>query len=329
MSFRALVTDRAADGSVSSSVQQLDDAALPEGNVTVDIEWAGLNYKDGLCLTGGGGLVRTYPHIGGIDFAGTVRDSADARYGAGDRVVLTGWRVGETHWGGFAERARVNANWLVPLPAGLSTRDAMIIGTAGLTAMLAVDRLEAGGLKPEQGDVLVTGATGGVGTIAISLLAKLGYPVVALSGRPQHGETLLALGAQSVLDRATLLAQPDKPLESARWAAVVDSVGGTILGKLLKQVKYGGSVASIGNAGGIDLTTNVLPFILRGVSLFGIDSVMQPYGTRVAAWARLARTFDLTAYAALVREIGLEELPAAAAQILAGEVRGRVLVPPR
>ena len=326
MSFRALVTDKDADGRVSSSVQVLDDSRLPAGDVTVDIEWAGLNYKDGLCLTGAGGLVRAYPHVAGIDFAGTVRESGNSRYEAGDAVVLTGWRVGETHWGGYAERARVNADWLVPLPQGLTTRDAMIVGTAGLSAMLAIDRLEAAGLKPEAGEVLVTGAAGGVGTIATSLLSKLGYQVAALSGRPQHAEALRALGAASVIDRNEFLSQPDKPLESARFDAAIDNVGGKVLGKLLRQVKYGGAVASIGNAGGIELTTNVLPFILRGISLFGIDSVMQPYATRVAAWQRIADTFDLAAYADLVREVGLEELPGAAAEILAGEVKGRVLV---
>lgn len=326
MGFRALLTDRDAEGRVTSAVEVLDDARLPEGNVTVDIDWAGLNYKDGLCLTGGGGLVRTYPHVAGIDFAGTVRDSADERYQAGDAVVLTGWRVGETHWGGYAERARVNADWLVPLPQGLSTRDAMVVGTAGLTAMLAIDRLEAMGLTPYAGDVLVTGAAGGVGSIATAMLTRLGYQVAALSGRPQHAEALRALGATSILDRAEFLGQPDKPLESARFAGAIDNVGGKVLGKLLKQVRYGGVVASIGNAGGIELATNVLPFILRGISLVGIDSVMQPYATRVAAWDRVATAFDLAAYAGLVREVGLEELPAAAAQILAGDVRGRVLV---
>lgn len=328
MSFRALITDKDADGKVTSSVAVLEDDRLPEGNVTVDIEWAGLNYKDGLCLTGGGGLVRAYPHVAGIDFAGTVRDSADGRYVAGDQVVLTGWRVGETHWGGYAERARVNAEWLVPLPKGMSTRDAMIVGTAGLTAMLSIDRLEAAGLKPGTGEVLVTGAAGGVGSIATALLARLGYQVAALSGRPQHGEALKALGAASIIDRNEFLAQPDKPLESARWDAAIDSVGGKVLGKLLKQVKYSGAVASLGNAGGIALETNVLPFILRGISLIGIDSVMQPYATRVGAWKRIAETFDVAAYAGLVREVGLEDLPAAAVEILAGEVRGRVLVRP-
>lgn len=328
MGFRALLTDRDAGGKVTSTVAEIDEAGLPAGNVTVDIDWAGLNYKDGLCLTGGGGLVRNYPHVAGIDFAGTVRHSADDRYAEGQEVVLTGWRVGEVQWGGYAERARVNADWLVPLPQGLSTRDAMVVGTAGLTAMLSINRLEAAGISPESGVVLVTGAAGGVGSIATALLARLGYSVAALSGRPQHGEALKALGATSIVDRNEFLAQPDKVLESARWAAAIDSVGGKVLGKLLKQINYGGAVASLGNAGGIELNTNVLPFILRGVTLIGIDSVMQPYATRIAAWQRIAETFDIAAYGKLVREIGLEELPAAAEQILAGEINGRVLVRP-
>ncbi len=329
MSFRALVTDKDEAGTVTSAVQQGEDGRLPEGEVTVDVDWAGLNYKDGLCLTRKGGLVRTYPHVAGIDFAGTVRDSSDTRYAAGDAVVLTGWRVGETHWGGYAERARVKADWLVPLPQGLTTRDAMVVGTAGLTAMLAVQRLEQAGVTPDKGEVLVTGAAGGVGSIAVSLLGRLGYRVVALSGRPEHGEALRRLGASEILSREEFLGQPDKPLESARWAAVIDNVGGAILGKVLKQVQYGGAVAAIGNAGGIGLDTNVLPFILRAVTLIGIDSVMQPYDARVRAWQRIAEIFDLEAYGALVEEIGLEQLPQAAERILAGQVRGRVLVRPR
>jgi acrylyl-CoA reductase (NADPH) len=329
MTFRALVTNRDAQGTISSAVEAMDDDRLPAGNVTVDIAWAGLNYKDGLCVTGAGGLVRTYPHVCGIDFAGTVRDSADPRYTVGQPVVLTGWRVGETHWGGFAERARVDADWLVPLPEGLSLRDAMIVGTAGLTAMLAINALEAHGVTPASGEVLVTGAAGGVGSTATAMLARLGYGVVALSGRLQQADALKMLGATSVLDRAEFLAQPDKPLESARWAGVVDCVGGPVLGKLLRQVKYGGAVAALGNAGGIGLETNVLPFILRGVTLIGIDSVMQPFAARIAAWDRVATTFDIAAYGSLVREIGLEEVPAAAAEILAGQVAGRTLVRPR
>lgn len=329
MSFRALVTDKDAEGKVSSAIHLLEDDLLPDGEVTINVDWAGLNYKDGLCLTGAGGLVRNYPHVAGIDFAGTVRESADERYRPGEKVVLTGWRVGEAHWGGYAEKARVKADWLVPLPKGLSTRDAMIVGTAGLTAMLCVMRLEAAGVTPANGEVLVTGAAGGVGSIAVSLLARSGFEVAALSGRPEHADALKALGARSIIARDAFLTEPDKVLETARWAGAVDSVGGKILGKLLKQVKYGGAVAAIGNAGGIGLDTNVLPFILRGVSLLGVDSVMQPYAQRIAAWSRIVGEFDRTAYSDMLAEVGLDQLPAAAEQILAGQVKGRILVNPR
>lgn len=329
MSFRALLTEKTADGNVTSSVQDLDEARLPEGNVTVDIDWAGLNYKDGMILSGNGTMVKTYPHVAGIDFSGIVAESSDWRFHAGDAVLLTGWRVGETHWGGYAEKARVNGDWLVPLPKGLSLRDAMVLGTAGLTAMLAIDRLEAAGVTAKSGPILVTGAAGGVGTIAISLLAKLGYEVAALSGRPQHAEALGALGAATVVDRNQFLGAPDKLLESARWAGAIDNVGGRLLAKVLSQVQYDGVVASVGLAGGIDLPTNVLPFITRGVTLVGIDSVMRPVVPRVAAWQRLAELFDAQAYAGLVEEIGLEGLPEAAARILAGEVKGRIIVQPR
>ena len=329
MPFPALVTEKHDDGRIVSHVEMLDETRLPEGEVTVDVDWAGFNYKDGLCLTGGGALVRSYPHVGGIDFAGTVRESSDPRYAPGQSVVLTGWRVGEIHWGGFAARARVKADWLVPLPLEMSTRQAMILGTAGLTAMLAVNRLAGAGVAPDAGAVLVTGAAGGVGSMAVSLLSRLGYEVAALSGRPQQGDALKALGATRLVDRAEFLAQPDKPLESAHWAGAVDSVGGAVLGKLLKQVKYGGVVASIGNAGGIEVNTTVLPFILRGVSLLGIDSVMQPYAARLEAWDRLASLFDFEAYDGMVEEIGLADLPAAAERILRGEISGRVVVKPR
>ena len=326
MTFRALVTDKDGEGVVSSALRTLADENLPQGNVTVDVEWAGLNYKDGLCLTGKGGLVRSYPHVAGIDFAGTVRESGDARYAQGDEVILTGWRVGEVHWGGYAERARVDADWLVPLPARATTRWAMVLGTAGLTAMLAVDRLEAAGVKPQGGPVLVTGAAGGVGSIVVGLLARLGYEVAALSGRPEHADLLKARGAAQVVERDMFLAEPDKPLESARWAGAVDCVGGAVLGKLLRQVRYGGTVAALGNAAGIELDTNVLPFILRGVTLAGIESVMRPYAARVAAWTRLAELFDADGYESLVGEIGLADLPAAAEDILAGRVLGRRIV---
>ncbi|WEJ59774.1 oxidoreductase [Devosia sp. FJ2-5-3] len=326
MSFQALVTSKDEAGKVSSRVETIGDDRLPEGNVTVDVEWAGLNYKDGLCLTGAGGLVRNYPHVAGIDFAGTVAESSDDRYKAGDKVLLTGWRVGEAHWGGYAQRARVNADWLVSVPELLSTRDTMVVGTAGLTAMLAVDRLEKLGLTPEAGEVLVTGAAGGVGSIALSILGKLGYTAVAVSGRPEHAETLKGLGASEIIARDDFLGQPDKPLESARWAGLIDNVGGKMLAKALKQMKYNGIATAIGNAGGIGLDTNVLPFILRGVTLAGIDSVMQPYANRVPAWNRIAEIFDLGTYDALVEEIGLDALPDAAERILAGQVRGRTIV---
>jgi acrylyl-CoA reductase (NADPH) len=328
MTFQALVTEKSDTGVITSSVQTLDESRLPEGNVTVAVEWSGLNYKDGLALTGGGGIVRNYPHVAGIDASGTVLDSADPRYAPGDKVILTGWRVGETRWGGFAQQLRLDADWLVPLPATMSIRTAMMLGTAGFTAMLAIDRLEANGLKPGEGEVLVTGAGGGTGSIAVHLLARLGYEVAAVSGRPQLADDLRRLGATTVIPRDDLMAAPDKPLESARWAAVVDSVGGAMLGKVLKQVKPQGAVAAFGNAGGIALTTTVLPFILRGVSLLGVDSVMQPYAARVTAWRRLAELFGPTAFEPVVNEIGLSELPQAARDILAGKVRGRMLVKP-
>lgn len=326
MSFRALLTEKSPDGTMKSSVQVLDEGRLPEGNVTVNVGWAGLNYKDGMILSGTTNLVKTYPHVAGIDFSGTVAESSDWRFHEGDTVVLTGWRVGETHWGGYAEKVRLNGDWLVPLPKGLSARDTMVLGTAGLTATLAIDRLEAAGVSKGAGPILVTGAAGGVGTIAISLLAKLGYEVAALSGRPQHADVLKALGATTIIDRNEFLAEPAKPLERARWAGAIDNVGGPLLGKLLRQIHYDGVVASVGLAGGVDLPANVLPFITRGVSLIGIDSVMRPVAPRVAAWQRLGELFDAAAYEGLVEEIGLEGLPDAATRILAGEVKGRVLV---
>ncbi|HTN62446.1 MAG TPA: MDR family oxidoreductase [Devosia sp.] len=328
MTFQALVTEKSETGDLASSVQTLDETRLPDGNVTLAVDWSGLNYKDGLALTGGGGIVRNYPHVAGIDASGSVLDSSDPRYAPGDKVILTGWRVGEARWGGFAQKLRLDADWLVPLPNAMSTRTAMLLGTAGLTAMLAIDRLEANGLTPADGEVLVTGAGGGTGSIAVNLLGKLGYQVVAVSGRPQLADGLRALGATSIIARDELMAAPDKPLESARWAGVVDSVGGAMLGKVLKQVKPQGGVAAFGNAGGIALSTTVLPFILRGVALLGVDSVMQPYATRIAAWNRLATLFDPAAFAPFTHEIGLAELPQAAHDILAGKVQGRTLVKP-
>jgi acrylyl-CoA reductase (NADPH) len=329
MAFRALVTDKAKDGTVSSSVQMIGESQLPEGNVLVSVEWAGFNYKDGLCLTGQGGLVREYPHVAGIDFAGRVVESSDVRYHPGQAVILTGWRVGEAHWGGFAERARVNADWLVPMPRKLSPHNSMVLGTAGLTAMLAVNKLKNDGLAPGDGEVLVTGAGGGVGSLAVFLLSRLGYHVAAVTGRPELAETLKKLGATSIVPRDELTKPSKKVLESGRWSGVVDAVGGPMLGRILKQVNYDGSVALIGNAGGAEYSASVIPFILRGITVFGIDSVMQPYAKRVSAWDRLADLFVPAAYAGLVEDIGLDAVPAAARDILAGKIRGRVVVNPR
>jgi acrylyl-CoA reductase (NADPH) len=258
-----------------------------------------------------------------------VETSSHPDWKAGDRVILNGWGVGETHLGAYAERARVKGDWLVPLPEGMSARDAMAVGTAGYTAMLCVMALERHGVTPDKGEIVVSGAAGGVGSIAIALLARLGYSATALSGRPEHADMLRALGAHAVLERGEFLSQPDKPLETASYAAAIDCVGGNVLGKLLRQIRYGGAVAALGNAAGISLDTNVLPFILRGVTLAGIDSVMQPYAARVAAWSRLAEHFDFAAYAGNVEEVGLADLTDRAARILKGQVKGRVLVDPR
>ena len=265
--FRALLLEKTADGQAVANVRDLDDAALPPGEVTVAVEWSTLNYKDGLCLSPtGSGLVRTYPHVAGIDFAGTVEVSDDARYQPGDKVVLTGWRVGEVHWGGYASRARVKADWLVPLPDGLTTKDAMAVGTAGLTAMLAVIALQDHGLQPGQGEVLVTGAAGGVGSVAVALLARLGYQVAAVTGRPETEPYLRALGATRIIARAELAETVKRPLEAETWAGCVDAVGGAMLARVLGQLKYGASVAAVGLAGGSSLPASVIPFLLRGVN---------------------------------------------------------------
>ncbi|WP_334062463.1 acrylyl-CoA reductase (NADPH) [Limimaricola cinnabarinus] len=324
--FKALLVEKDEAGETRASVQELDEARLPEGEVTVAVEYSTLNYKDGLCIGPGGGLVRQYPHVPGIDFAGTVEASDDDRYKPGDKVVLTGWRVGEAHWGGYATRARVRADWLVPLPEGLSARDAMAVGTAGLTAMLAVMALERHGLRTGQGPVLVTGAAGGVGSVATALLASLGHEVAAVTGRPETEDYLRDLGAASIVPRAELSETTKKPLESERWAACVDAVGGAMLARVLGQMKYGGSVAAVGLAGGADLPAKVIPFLLRGVNLLGIDSVMQPYDNRVAAWERIARELPMEKLRSMIRPARLGDLPELGAEILKGQVRGRVVV---
>lgn len=326
MAFRALVVERGDDGATHAAVRFVEEAALPAGDVTVAVEYSTLNYKDGLCLGPGGGLVRNYPHVPGIDFAGKVLASDDSRYRPGDSVVLTGWRVGEVWWGGYAQRARVKADWLVPLPAGLSARDAMAVGTAGLTATLALMALEAHGLTPDQGEVLVTGAAGGVGSVAVALLAHLGYQVAAVTGRPETADYLTHLGATRIVPRADLAEVVKKPLESETYAGAIDNVGGPMLARLLGQMKADASVAAIGLAGGADLPAKVTPFILRGVNLLGINSVTVPFAKRQAAWGRIARDLPMAKLQEMIQMARLDDLPALGAAILKGGVKGRVVV---
>ncbi len=326
MTFTALLVDKDEAGKTHATVQTLDDDRLPAGDVTVAVEYSTLNYKDGLCIGPGGGLVRTYPHVPGIDFAGTVEHSDDARYCPGDKVVLTGWRVGEAHWGGYATRARVKADWLVPLPDGLTTQQAMAVGTAGFTAMLAVMALEDHGLRPENGEVLITGAAGGVGSVAAALFAALGYQVAGVTGRPEQEDYLKNLGVARIVPRADLAETVKRPLESETWAGCVDAVGGAMLARVLGQMKYGASVAAVGLAGGADVPARIIPFLLRGVNLLGIDSVTQPYETRTRAWARIARDLPLEKLDAMVEPATLHDLPDLGRAILAGGVRGRVVV---
>jgi len=324
--MRALVVEKDADGRTSASVQSVGEDRLPDGDVTVDVEFSTVNYKDGLCLGSGGGLVRNYPHVPGIDLAGTVSASSSTRYKQGDKVVLTGWRVGETRWGGFAEKARVDAGWLVSLPAGLTTRQAMAVGTAGFTAMLAIMALEAHGLKPGAGPVLVTGAAGGVGSVATAILAHLGHEVAAVTGRPETEEYLKSLGASRIVARAELSETVKRPLESETWAGCIDSVGGAMLARVLGQMKYGASVAAVGLAGGVALPATVIPFLLRGINLLGIDSVMQPYEARVKAWQRIASDLPKDRLEAMIVPATLADLPRLGADILKGQVKGRVVV---
>ncbi len=324
--FTALVVEKDETGATHAAVRSLDDSRLPAGDVSVAVEYSTLNYKDGLCLTSGGGLVRQYPHVPGIDFAGTVEASDDPRYAPGDKVILTGWRVGEAHWGGYATRARVNADWLVPLPEGLTTRQAMAIGTAGFTAMLAIMALEDHGLAPGDGEVLVTGAAGGVGSVAVAILARLGHRVAAVTGRPETAGYLTALGAGRLIPRADLAETVKRPLEAETWAGCVDAVGGAMLARVLGQMKYGGSVAAVGLAGGAALPASVVPFLLRGVNLLGIDSVMRPYNDRLRAWSRLSQDLPLDLLETMIRPATLADLPALGAQILKGQVQGRVVV---
>ncbi len=323
--MRALVVEK-EDDKTHASVQEVDEARLPEGDVTVAVDYSTLNYKDGLCIGPGGGLVKTYPHVPGIDFAGTVETSENPAWKPGDRVVLTGWRVGEVRWGGYAQKARVSGDWLVALPEGLTTRAAMAVGTAGFTAMLAVMALEDHGLTPEKGEVLVTGAAGGVGSVATAILAKLGYQVAAVTGRPETADYLRDLGAARIVPREELAETVKRPLESETWAGCVDAVGGPMLARVLGQMKYGGSVAAVGLAGGTALPATVIPFLLRGVNLLGIDSVMRPTPDRIRAWGRIASDLPMDKLEAMIRPATLADLPELGAAILKGGVQGRVVV---
>jgi len=322
--FKAIRIDK-ADKGTAAALTQFDEAELMEGDVTVRVEWSALNYKDGLALTGKAPVVRRFPMIAGVDLAGTVEQSSHPQWKAGDKVICTGWGMGETHLGAYAEKARVKGDWLVRLPKGMSTREAMAIGTAGFTAMLSVLALEKHGLTPNHGPVVVTGAAGGVGSVATAVLSKLGFPVIASTGRLSEADYLRGLGAAEVIDRSEL-SGPAKPLAKERWAGGVDSVGSTTLANLLSMTKYAGAIAACGLAAGMDLPTSVAPFILRGVCLLGIDSVMCPIELRNTAWSRLASDLDRTKLTEITHEIGLNHVIDAGAKILAGQVRGRIVV---
>lgn len=324
MSFKAIQISKKEQGSQSVDVVQLTDADLMEGDVTVDVETTTVNYKDGLAITGKSPVVRHWPMVPGIDFAGTVTSSNHQDFSAGDAVILNGWGVGETHWGGYAERARVNGDWLIKRPDGISAKQAMSIGTAGYTAMLCVMALERHGIVPQAGPILVTGANGGVGSVAISILAKLGYTIIASTGRPEEADFLKSLGADEIIDRAELC-EKGRPLGKERWAGAVDAVGSHTLANTIAQTKYGGAVAACGLAQGFDLPATVMPFILRGVALLGVDSVMAPKPLRQEAWSRLAQDLDMAKLDALTTEIAFDDLIQTAHDIVDGKVRGRVV----
>ncbi len=322
--FKAIVIDK-AEGGQSVRLADFDDKNLMDGDVDVRVEWSTVNYKDGLALTGKAPVVRRFPMIAGVDFAGTVESSSHPGWRAGDKVILNGWGLGETHLGAYAQKARVKGDWLVRLPAGMSARDAMTVGTAGYTAMLAVMALERAGVTPERGPVVVTGAAGGVGSVAVTLLAKLGYAVTASTGRPAEAPYLKELGAAEVIERKEL-SGPPRPLAKERWAGGIDTVGSTTLANVLSMTRYGGSVAACGLAGGMDLPVTVAPFILRGVSLLGIDSVMCPLALRQEAWRRLDAELDRGKMAAMTSEIALADVVDSGRRIVEGQVRGRIVV---
>ncbi|UUX51277.1 oxidoreductase [Nisaea acidiphila] len=323
--FKAVLL-READKKVSAAIEQVPVADLPEGDVTVRVAYTTLNYKDGMVMNGIGRLVRDYPHIPGVDFSGIVESSEHPDYQPGDKVVLTGWRVGEVHWGGYGELARVKGDWLVKLPEGIGLDDAMAIGTAGFTAMLSVDTLERHGLEKDRGDVLVTGAAGGVGSVATAILANLGYSVAGSTGRPEQADYLMDLGVSQVIDRAELAQAPSRPLAGERFAGCIDNVAGTTLSNVLTQMKYGSAVAAVGLAGGNELNTTVLPFLLRGVSILGIDSVICPKERRLAIWKRIATDLPMQKLHHMIERHTLEDLPNLGKKILEGGVRGRTVI---
>ena len=324
--FKALMLNKPDEKTVTAAIETVPDDRLPEGDVLVDVEYSTLNYKDGLIICNKAPLVRNFPHIPGIDFAGVVAKSDHADFKKGDKVILNGWGVGERHWGGLAERARVKGDWLVKAPSGWTTRNTMAVGTAGYTSMLAILDLEDHGMRPGHGEVLVTGGGGGVGSIAIALLAKLGYDVTASTGRPETHDYLKALGASQLIDRAELAEETKRPMETARFQACIDAVGGSTLARVLGQLKPQGALAAVGNAGGQSFTASVIPFLLRGVKLLGIDSVYQPKARRETAWQRLAADLDLAMLEANTSEVTLEETADRAAAILKGQIRGRLVV---
>ncbi|EKO3576884.1 oxidoreductase [Vibrio metschnikovii] len=323
--FKALILNQ-QEKATTATIESLDDTQLPDGEVLVAVEYSSLNYKDGLAITGKGKIIRDFPMVPGIDLAGTVIESKDARYQSGDQVVLTGWGVGENYWGGMAQKARLQADWLVPLASGLDSKQAMMIGTAGFTAMLCVQALLDAGIKPEQGEILVTGASGGVGSVAVTLLANLGYKVAAVTGRvEQNGPLLEKLGASRIIDRVEF-EEPARPLEKQLWAGAIDTVGSKVLAKVLAQMDYNSTVAACGLAGGFDLPTTVMPFILRNVRLQGVDSVSCPPEKRVAAWHSLSQYLPASYFAQACHEITLEQVPEFAQAITQGQVTGRVVI---
>lgn len=323
--FKGILIDKTGDKQ-SVHQTQLDEADLPEGDVLVEVAWTTLNYKDALALTGKSPIIRKFPMVPGIDFSGTVLESKNGSFKPGDHVIMTGWGMGEKHWGGMAQKARVNGEWLVSLPDQLNLRQAMCIGTAGFTAMLCIMALESHGITPDSGDILVTGAAGGVGSVATSLLAGRGYSVSAVTGRPDEASYLNKLGAAQIIDRDSLNA-PSRPLAKETWAAAIDVVGGTVLANVLAGIKYGGAVAACGLAGGMDLPATVAPFILRGVTLAGVDSVYCDRLKRVLAWRQLARELDLKKLESMINEVSFDQLIASAENMLAGKIRGRIVVP--